>query len=190
MTGHAAYGEMLPRRVLPEPATPLLGRGTEVVATKQALTSGSVRLLTLTGPGGVGKTHLALEIGRTLASNFANGAYWVDLAPLNVAELVLPTLARTLGLTDPGQMPVREQVQIYLQARHVLLILDNFERSRGSRGHWLPAEPMPGRPHSGDKPRAAARELGSSRFRRFQSRRAPRLGVHSTGARIRRSPCS
>jgi hypothetical protein len=89
------------------------GRATEVVTAEQALTSGSVRLLTLTGTGGVGKTHLALEIGRTLAGKFADGVYWVDLAPLSNTQLVLPTIARTLGLTDPGQIPVGEQVQVF-----------------------------------------------------------------------------
>jgi predicted ATPase len=126
-TGHATRSEMLSRRGLPEPAAPLVGRATEVVTAEQALTSGSVRLLTLTGTGGVGKTHLALAIGRTLAGKFADGVYWVDLAPLGNTQLVLPTIARTLGLTDPGQVPVREQVQVFLQPRHLLLILDNFE---------------------------------------------------------------
>jgi hypothetical protein len=98
------------RGPLPQPATPLIGRGAELVAARNALTAETVRLLTFTGTAGVGKTRLAHEIGQQLASTFADGVRWVDLAPLAEAHLVLPTIARRLGLTEGGHVPVMDQI--------------------------------------------------------------------------------
>jgi predicted ATPase len=89
-----------------------------------------VRLLTLTGPGGVGKTRLALRIAEDVASSFADGVAFVPLASIVDAGLVLPTIARELGLREGrGQAP-REVLSTFLRQRHLLLVLDNLEQVR------------------------------------------------------------
>jgi predicted ATPase len=76
-----------------------------------------VRLVTLTGPGGVGKTRLGLQVAADLHADFANGAAFVSLAPINDAGLVAATLARALGLRDESTQPPRPLLKLYLQAR-------------------------------------------------------------------------
>jgi len=90
------------------------------------------RLLTLTGPGGTGKTRLAVEIAGQTARRFPDGVVFVDLAPLPRPDHVVPAIARALGLRELGGRPVRESVDEWLRPRCVLLLLDNFE-------HLLPA---------------------------------------------------
>jgi predicted ATPase/DNA-binding XRE family transcriptional regulator len=120
---------------MPAQLTPLIGRAAEVAAVGQLLKRTGTRLLTLTGPGGVGKTRLALEIAAACASQFAHGVAFVALAPLADADLVLPTIAHTLGLQQAGGQMAQDVVQAYLQDKHFLLLLDNFE-------HVLQAAPM------------------------------------------------
>ena len=112
--------------------TPLLGRTVELETIEQRLVRDGVRLLSLTGPAGVGKTRLALEARVQLADTFPDGVILVDLAPVRNAVLVLPASAQALGLTDLGTRPLFERLQEYLQDRELLLLLDNFE-------HVLPA---------------------------------------------------
>jgi predicted ATPase/DNA-binding XRE family transcriptional regulator len=122
---------------LPIPATRLIGREREIEDAVALLARGEARLLTLTGPGGVGKTRLALQIATNLVDAFSDGICFVDLAPLRDPELVGSAIARTLGVWEAGDQPLVERLRIALAGRHVLLVLDNFE-------HLLPAAPLVG----------------------------------------------
>ena len=121
--GTFALPAMLPA-ALP---TQLLGRERDVTAVLTLLEKGGARLLTLTGPGGVGKTRLALEVAGGAQGMFTDGVVFVALAPLNDADLVLPTIFRTLGLSETGDRSVREILREHLRGRRMLLVLDNFE---------------------------------------------------------------
>ena len=112
---------------LPASPTPLVGRHLELATVIAMLRRGDVRLLTLTGPGGTGKTRLALETAWTLAPEHADGAAFVDLAPLDDPGLVAPTIAHALGVREIGGSSV-EAALAALRGRSLLLVLDNFER--------------------------------------------------------------
>jgi predicted ATPase/DNA-binding XRE family transcriptional regulator len=116
-----------PLLVLPFPPTALLGREQEVTQARDLLQARDVRLLTLTGPGGVGKTRLALEIAHNLRAGFADGLAWIDLTALRDPSLVPQTMAHVLGLREQADHAFPEQVRAFLQGKQFLLLLDNFE---------------------------------------------------------------
>ena len=123
----------------PIPATPLVGREPEVAAACAQLRrpGGEVgtRLLTLTGPGGVGKTRLALAIAAELAADYAEGVAWVELAPVRDPDLVAAVVARAFGVRESGDQPVAETLVTFIAKRRLLLVLDNLE-------HVLAAAPL------------------------------------------------
>src|SRR5215216_6020701 len=113
---------------LPLQPTPLVGRVREVEEVAERLRSDQVRLLTLTGPGGTGKTRLALQAGADLLDEFEDGVFFVALAAITDRALVAPTVARTLGLTERRNQPPEELLKGFLRDRQTLLLLDNFEQ--------------------------------------------------------------
>lgn len=119
---------------IPVPLTPLIGREDEIKSIVESLQSARVHLLTLIGPGGVGKTRLALEVAAIHQSTFADGVFFVDLSTLHDPDLVIHSIAHTFGVTDSGHGTLLAQLSDYLASKHQLLVLDNFE-------HLLPAAP-------------------------------------------------
>jgi predicted ATPase/DNA-binding SARP family transcriptional activator len=130
--------ESRPRRHnLPAPLTPLVGRERELAEIKGFLAAPGCRLLTLVGPGGCGKTRLAIEAAANILSaensgSFSHGVWFISLAPVMAEESIVPTIAQTLGF--PFYSPIggresdpRQQLLDYLQEKNVLLILDSFE---------------------------------------------------------------
>src|SRR5262249_5976129 len=111
----------------PQP-TRLVGRGSELDQLQQILLTDAARLVTLTGPAGVGKTRLALEGANNVGGHLAQSVCFVDLTPIRDPELVPATLAHGIGLQDTESGSLLERLSAYLQDRDTLLILDNFER--------------------------------------------------------------
>lgn len=112
---------------LPVPPNRLVGREQECAALTELLKDQRTRLITLTGPGGVGKTHLSLELAAETASRFPGGVVFVSLSPISDAELVLPTLAQALGLREAAGQPLIQLLRDALAGRNMLLVIDNFE---------------------------------------------------------------
>ncbi|MEZ4590363.1 MAG: tetratricopeptide repeat protein [Chloroflexota bacterium] len=124
---------------LPASLTSFVGRKQEVTAVSDLLLSPGVRLLTLTGPPGTGKTRLSLAAAAQLAgsSAFPDGAFFVPLAPVFESRLVIPTIAQMLGVAEPRgaaeNLPSLQQALLkYLRTRRLLLVLDNFEQVMGA----------------------------------------------------------
>src|SRR5215211_7931889 len=117
---------------LPVPLTPLIGRDQEIEAVAALLTQLTVRLLTLTGPGGTGKTRLALAVAEQVVPAFPDGVVFVSLAPVADPALVAPTIAERLGVRERIEQTLRDALVTHLAGKRLLLILDNFE-------HVLPA---------------------------------------------------
>ena len=113
---------------LPLPPTPLLGRERELTDVAGMLRNPSVRILTPTGPGGVGKTRLAIQLAVDLAADYADGAPFVDLAPIRDPDLVIPSVVQGLGVHGVPGRPLRESLAEAMGGRRPLLVLDNLGR--------------------------------------------------------------
>ncbi|HET9918544.1 MAG TPA: tetratricopeptide repeat protein, partial [Ktedonobacteraceae bacterium] len=113
----------------------MIGREREVMAVCRFLQRPEVRFVTLTGPGGVGKTRLSLAVASELQEDFDHGVCFVSLAAVSDADLVIATIAQTLGIWEAGDRPLLEQLQAYLRDQHLLLLLDNFEQVLAAAPH-------------------------------------------------------
>jgi predicted ATPase/class 3 adenylate cyclase len=113
---------------LPVQTTSLLGREREVAAVCALLRRDDVRLVTLTGPAGIGKTRLSLQVAAELLEAFPDGVWNVRLSRLSDPEQVVPAIAMTLGLREAGPIPLAKVLMGYVQEKHLLLVLDNFEQ--------------------------------------------------------------
>jgi predicted ATPase/transcriptional regulator with XRE-family HTH domain len=111
----------------PVPMTPLIGRQKERALLDALVRDGATRLVTLTGPGGVGKTRLALAVAEQVDDAFPDGRAFVDLAPVRDPALVLSHVGTTLGLRESAARALPDAIKEYLSARELLLLLDNFE---------------------------------------------------------------
>ncbi len=113
---------------IPTSLTRFIGREREIAALIRLLERDDVRLVTLTGPGGVGKTRLALRVAAELARDFGDGAAFVPLASIRAPDLVPATIALTLGVREGEERPPLERLLAFLRDREALLLLDNFEQ--------------------------------------------------------------
>ncbi len=116
------------RYTLPAPLTALINRRHDTAHVVTLLTQADVRLLTLLGPPGIGKTRLAIHTAEQMTAHFRDGIYFVDLASLTDAALVLPTIAQELAIAEAGTTPLLERLQSALLAKQLLLVLDNCEQ--------------------------------------------------------------
>ncbi|GHO90357.1 hypothetical protein KSF_004050 [Reticulibacter mediterranei] len=120
------------RYSLPVPLTSFFGREQDIAAVCSLLGRPEVRLLTLLGTGGVGKTRLSLQIATRLNEDCTRQVCFISLGETNDPELVLPTIAKALGLQELGSQPILEYLQAFLKEKHLLLLLDNFEQVAGA----------------------------------------------------------
>lgn len=120
--------ERTPLNNLPAKLTPFIGREEEVATVCALLSRPEVRLVTLTGTGGVGKTSLSLEVASSLLPACSDGIFFVSLAPISDPRLVIPAIAHTLDLWEARDQSLMESLKAYLLLHHPLLLLDNFEQ--------------------------------------------------------------
>jgi Domain of unknown function (DUF4062)/NB-ARC domain len=130
-SGDGAAGEASLAGAVPVPATPLVGRDDDVAAVGDLVRAEGVRLVTLTGPGGVGKSRLAVEVAQRVGPGFTDGVRFVALGSVQAAELVTAAIAAALGLNTSGGRLITD-LKSYLRARQLVLVLDNFEQVMGA----------------------------------------------------------
>lgn len=126
-TASGSLGKGIPNN-LPSPPTKFIGRAKQIAAIEEMLLQPDIRLITLTGPGGTGKTRVGLEVCRAVMGHFPDGVYFVDLAPIRDPDLVLTTTAHMIGIREGGGRPPLENMKVYLSGKQVLLLFDNFEQ--------------------------------------------------------------
>jgi predicted ATPase/DNA-binding XRE family transcriptional regulator len=125
---HQLRAPQQPPSNLPTPLTRLIGRKQDIAAVHNALLRSETRLLTLIGPPGIGKTRLSIAVAHSLQATFADGAYFVALAPISDPAAVMALIAQTLGVKEAtGQAPL-DQLKTVLQGKRIVLVLDNFEQ--------------------------------------------------------------
>lgn len=117
---------------LPAPRTMLVGRQREIDEVSTLLVRPDVALVTIVGPGGAGKTRLAMAVASELASSFRDGAWWVTLSTVDDPKLVIPTLAQELGVLDTGDVPIEQRLHDRLRDAEMLIVLDNLEHLRAA----------------------------------------------------------
>jgi len=113
---------------LPTSPTSLIGRKQELVTVAEMLRQPDVRLLTLIGPPGIGKTRLGMQVASNLLDDFSDGVYFVPLAPISDPDLVIPSIAQAVGIKEVSGQPLLQSLQEYLRDKSSLLLVDNFEQ--------------------------------------------------------------
>lgn len=117
-----------PRHNLPTPPTRLIGREKELVEIQNHLLKEDVRLVTLTGPGGTGKTRLATQVAFEILPHFSDGVYFVALASITDPVLIIPSIAQVLDVRESGEKSLGDLLKAHLYSKQLLLVLDNFEQ--------------------------------------------------------------
>ena len=116
-----------PRSNIPATTTSLIGRASDIALVREYLSNNEIRLVTLIGPPGIGKTRLSIESARVLLSDFPDGVFFVALAPLNDPSLIAVTVAQALGYVGSGNIPTDEQLKEGIRDKQMLIVLDNCE---------------------------------------------------------------
>jgi predicted ATPase/class 3 adenylate cyclase/Tfp pilus assembly protein PilF len=117
---------------LPLQPTPFIGREKALAVVAELISRENLRLLTLIGPGGVGKSRMALQVAAEIIDSFADGVFFVDLASTTDPSVVISDIARTVGVKEAGDQSLKEVLKHHLQDKQMLLLLDNFERVAGA----------------------------------------------------------